>query len=244
MEKFLHPYLSVNEIDNFTHNDIVYKTKVSNLLKVAQTMIFYYALKTVSVASQIALEEAGADYDLHELDFSTTEQQSNDYLNVNPKGRVPALATKHGIITETPAILVYIAQTYPKAKLAPLNDHFQFARMQAFNNYLSSTVHVNHAHKIRGNRWVENEDKVSQAAMKAKVPKTMAESFTLIENEMFSGPWVLGENYSVCDCYLFCISTWLAGDKVSIEDFPKIHDHHKRMRQRESVKQVTGIHGI
>jgi len=172
-------------------------------------MIFYYALKTVSVASQIALEEAGADYDLHELDFSTTEQQSNDYLNVNPKGRVPALATKHGIITETPAILVYIAQTYPKAKLAPLNDHFQFAKMQAFNNYLSSTVHVNHAHKIRGNRWVEE-----------------------------------GENFSVCDCYVFCISTWLAGDKVNIEDFPKIHNHHKRMRQRESVKKVTGIHGI
>ena len=63
-------------------------------------MIFYYAIQTVSVAPQIALEEAGADYEERLIDFRTTEQRSDEYLKVNPKGRVPALVTDRGIITE------------------------------------------------------------------------------------------------------------------------------------------------
>jgi glutathione S-transferase len=207
-------------------------------------MIFYFAIQTVSVASQIALEEAGADYELRRIDFKTTEQRSEEYLQINPKARVPALATDEGIITETPAILTYIAQAYPAAELAPLNDPFGFAKLQEFNNYLCSTVHVNHAHKMRGSRWVEEDDKDSQQAMTAKVPQTMTDSFNLIEKGLLAGPWVLGENFSVCDCYLFCISNWLAGDKVDINDFPRVLDHHLRMRERESVKKITAIHGI
>ena len=175
-------------------------------------MIFYYAIQTVSVASQIALEEAGVEYEERLVDFRTIEQQSEDYLLVNPKGRVPALVTGQGVITETPAILGYIAQSNPAAKLAPLDDPFRFAKMQEFNNYLCSTVHVNHAHKMRGSRWVEEDDEHSKAAMTAKVPRTMHDSFSLIENDMFFGPWVLGNDFSICDCYLFCISNWLAGD--------------------------------
>ncbi|MDA1371483.1 MAG: glutathione S-transferase family protein [Proteobacteria bacterium] len=205
-------------------------------------MIFYYAPKTVSVASQIALEEAGAEYELRKLDFATVEQRSADYLKINPKGRVPALVVDAGIITETPAILAYIAQTYPEAQLAPLDDNFQFAKMQEFNSYLASTVHVAHAHKIRGTRWVDDEAAIE--AMKAKVPQTMHECFQLIENEMYVGPWVLGENFSVSDCYVFCVSTWLKGDGVDINDFARIADHNKRMRERTSVQKILALHGI
>ena len=207
-------------------------------------MIFYYAIQTVSVASQIALEEAGVEYEERLVDFRTTEQQSEDYLLVNPKGRVPALVTGQGVITETPAILVYIAQSNPAAKLAPLDDPFRFAKMQEFNNYLCSTVHVNHAHKMRGSRWVEEDDEHSKAAMTAKVPRTMHDSFSLIENDMFFGPWVLGNDFSICDCYLFCISNWLAGDKVDMKDFSKINEHHLRMRDRPAVQKVMVVHGL
>ena len=207
-------------------------------------MIFYYAIQTVSVASQIALEEAGAEYEERLVDFRTTEQQSEDYLQVNPKGRVPALVTGQGVITETPAILGYIAQSNPAAKLAPLDDPFRFAKMQEFNNYLCSTVHVNHAHKMRGSRWVEEDDEQSKAAMTAKVPRTMHDSFSLIENDMFFGPWVLGNDFSICDCYLFCISNWLAGDKVDMKDFSKIYEHHLRMRDRPAVQKVMVVHGL
>ena len=112
----------------------------------------FYAVGTCALASHIALEEAGAEYTTTRLDFSAGDQRKPEYLKVNPKGRVPALITDKGILTETPAILAYIAQLFPKAGLAPLNDPFACARVQAFNNYLCSTAHVNHAHLGRGSR--------------------------------------------------------------------------------------------
>ena len=112
----------------------------------------YYAPGTCALASHIALEEAGADYSAVRLDFKSNQQQSQEYLKVNPKGRVPALVTDKGVLTETPAILAYVAQTFPNAKLAPLDDAFAFAQAQSFNNYLCATVHVAHAHKGRGAR--------------------------------------------------------------------------------------------
>ena len=113
----------------------------------------YFTPETCALASHIALEQAGADYEVARVDFSTGEQRAPAYLKINPKGRVPALATEHGILTETPAILLFIAQTYPKSRLAPLDDPFALAQVQAFNSYLCSTVHVAHAHRMRGTRW-------------------------------------------------------------------------------------------
>lgn len=205
-------------------------------------MIFYYAPKTVSIAAHITLEEAGADYESRKLDFSVTEQRSDDYLKVNPKGRVPALVTDRGSITETPAILAFIAQTYPAAKLAPLDDAFGFAKLQEFNMYLCATVHVAHAHKVRGTRWVDDPSAIE--AMKKKVPHTMAECFALIENDMFTGPWVLGENFSVCDVYLYTISQWLEGDGVDIRNFPKVAEHTARMKTRPAVQKVLLLHAM
>ena len=103
-------------------------------------LTFYFTPHTCSLASHIALEDAGADYDLRRIDFGKTEQQSPAYLAINPKGRVPALVTPRGILTETPAMLAYIAQSFPAAKLAPLDDPFAFAEIQAFNSYLCSTA--------------------------------------------------------------------------------------------------------
>ena len=89
------------------------------------------------------------------IDFEADEQRSSRYLAVNPKGRVPAMVTDRGILTETPAILAFIAQNFPQAGLAPLADPFAFAQVQAFNSYLCSTVHVAHAHGKRGHRWAD-----------------------------------------------------------------------------------------
>lgn len=203
-------------------------------------LVLYYAPQTVSLAAQIALAEAGADYEPRQLDFKKTEQRSADYLQVNPKGRVPALVTERGIITETPAILAYIAQSFPAAGLAPLDDPFAFAQLQAFNAYLCATVHVAHAHRLRGSRWVD--DQAAIEAMQRKVPQTMTECFTLIEQEMFRGPWVMGADYSIGDCYLFTIERWLKGDSVDIEDFPRVAEHHRRMLQRPAVQQALSFH--
>src|SRR5215472_797768 len=187
----------------------------------------YYAPGTCALASHIALEEAGADYSAIRLDFKANQQQSPDYLKINAKGRVPALVTDKGIITENPAILAYIAQTFPKAKLAPLDDPFAFAQVQSFNTYLCATVHVAHAHKGRGYRWATEES--SFADMKRMVPKTMGNNFALIERDMIKGPWVMGETYTICDSYLFTLGTWLEGDSVDVSALPKVMAHRKRM---------------
>ena len=79
----------------------------------------YYAPGTCALASHIALEEAGAAYTTERLDFKTNQQNSPEYLKINPKGRVPALVTDRGVLTETPAMLAFIAQSFPQAKLAP-----------------------------------------------------------------------------------------------------------------------------
>ncbi|MBR0795593.1 glutathione S-transferase N-terminal domain-containing protein [Bradyrhizobium jicamae] len=196
----------------------------------------YFAPGTCALASHIALAEAGAPYTIEKVDFKTNQQNSPEYLKINPKGRVPTLVTDRGILTETPAMLAYIAQSWPQAKLAPLDDAFEFGRLQAFNSYLCSTVHVNHAHKMRGARWATQE--TSFADMKAMIPKTMGASFNLIERDMLKGPWVMGESYTVCDAYLYTLTLWLDGDGVDLATLPKVKAHRAAMEQRPAVQKV------
>jgi glutathione S-transferase len=190
------------------------------------------------LASHIALEEAGAEYETVRLDFRSNDQRKPEYLALNPKGRVPALVTDRGVLTETPAILVFIAQTFPGAHLAPLDDAFVLAQVQAFNSYLCSTVHVAHAHRVRGYRWVDAEDAAAIVAMQKKVPQSVAQCFDLIEREMFAGPWVMGTSYTICDPYLFTLARWMEADGVESSRFSKVHDHLRRMSDRPAVKRV------
>lgn len=201
--------------------------------------IFYYAPKTCALATHIALEEVGADYRPVRLDFAAEQQRSIDYLRVNPKGRVPALVTPKGILTETPALLLYIAQTHPEVGLAPLDDAFTLARLQAFNAYLCATVHVAHAHGRRGPRWAD--DPQAWAAMKRKVPQSVGACFDLIEAEMFEGPWVCGPIYTIADPYLFTLAQWLEADGVDLARLPKVVDHRARMAERPAVKRALAM---
>jgi glutathione S-transferase len=197
----------------------------------------YYAPHTCALASHIALEEAGARYETVRIDFRANEQRSPDYLSVNAKGRVPALVTDRGVLTETPAILAFIAQSFPEARLAPVDDPFAFARAQAFNSFLCSTVHVAHAHRMRGYRWAD--DAAAIEAMKRKVPVSVAEGFQLIESGMLEGPWVLGERYGICDMYLFTLAQWLEGDGVDPARFPRVAEHRRRVAERPAVSKVV-----
>jgi glutathione S-transferase len=200
----------------------------------------YYTPGTCALASHIALEESGAAYTTERIDFKSNQQNSPEYLAINPKGRVPSLVTDRGVLTETPAMLAFIAQSFPQAKLAPLDDAFAFAQAQAFNSYLCSSVHVAHAHKGRGYRWATDE--ASFADMKRMIPKSVGAGFALIEREMLKGPWVMGDNYTICDPYLFTNAEWLEGDGVDLSVLPKVMDHRKRMLERPAVQKVLAEH--
>jgi glutathione S-transferase len=185
-------------------------------------------------ASHIALREADADFELYFVDFANAEQRTQGYIEVNPKGRVPALQTDRGVISETPAILAYIAQTHPAVKLAPVDDPFEFARMQSFASYLCATVHVAHAHARRGERWADDAGAINE--MKRKAPQVYGACFQLIEDEFLAGPWVMGADYSVVDAYLFTVTQWLAFHKIDSQRYPKVHDHMTRMLERPAVQ--------
>lgn len=202
----------------------------------------FYSPGACALASHIALAETGSPYEAVRVNFQAGEQRTPQYLAINPKGRVPALVTDKGVLTENPAILLWLAQTFPQAKLAPLDDPWALAQAQSFNSYLCSTVHVHHAHRTRGSRWADDEAAIE--GMKKKVAQNMTDAFRLIENDFLTGPWVTGADYSMCDPYLFTLADWLESDGVDIASFPRVHDHYKRMLQRPAVQRALQEQGL
>ena len=200
----------------------------------------YYAQNTCAVATHLALEWAQAPYTAVQVDFKSQQQRSPEYLAINPKGRVPALVTDRGVLTETPALLQYVAQAFPQAGLAPLDDIFLLAKMNEFNSYLCSTVHVNHAHKGRAMRWADDES--AHAAMRSKVPQNIVENFQLIEDSFLKGPWVLGERFSTSDLYLMTIARWISIHEIDIARFPKVAALVQRLTEQPQVQRVLALH--
>ncbi len=197
-------------------------------------LTLFSARGTCALATHIALIEARADFDVVLLDFSQVAQRTPGFLQLNPKGRVPALRTPQGMLTETVALLAYVAQAFPAAQLAPTGNPFAFAQLQAFNAYVASTMHVSHAHRPRASRWADDE--AAQQAMQAKVPQNMRDACAFIEANYLHGDWVMGEQFSVADGYLFTMAGWLAGDGVDVADYAKIAAHQARMQARTSVQ--------
>jgi glutathione S-transferase len=206
------------------------------------TARFYYSPRSCALASHIVLEHVGADFEAIRLDFQANQQRSAEYLAINAKGRVPALVTERGVITETPAILLYLAQTHPQSGVAPLNDPFALAELQAVNSWFCSTVHVVHAHGTRGARWADEASALQ--AMKAKVAQNMTDCFDWIERELLRGPWVMGKDFSVADPYLFTLTIWLMQNGVELARFPRVADHYQRMLALPAVQKIAPLHNL
>jgi glutathione S-transferase len=199
-------------------------------------LTLYTHLGTIGLACEIALEEAGADYDVHRMNFGADEQRAAPYLAINPKSRVPSLVTDRGVITETPAIMGYIARAHPAAKLAPEGDPFAMAELESLMAYLCAWVHPAAAHKHRGYRWAD--DPAAIADMRRKAPEVFGEAMRLIDTKLFRGPWALGEAYSLADPYLYVVASWIPRDGLDWADFPRLAEHTARMNARPAVKTV------
>jgi glutathione S-transferase len=201
-------------------------------------MKLYYSPGACSLASHIALEESGAEYETQRVSFKGNEQRSAQYLMINPKGRVPVLVTDRGILTESPVILGYVAQAFPQAKLADNDDRFAFADMQAFNVFLTSTVHVAFTHVFRPTRFADGDD--AAAAMRAKAGESIDDYFSLIEAKLADDrPYVHGDGYTVSDPYLLVFSRWLDRSNLGpVEKFPLVAAHRRRLEDRAAVRTV------
>ncbi len=197
-------------------------------------MKLYYAPGAISLASLITLEEVGAPYEGVRLNMRAAAQRGPDYLAINAKGRVPTLVTGQGVLTETPAILTYLALKYPVAGLMP-GDAFAAARVQEMMSFLASTVHVSHAHKYRGARW--SDDPAVCEALKLKVTQNMADHFAYLEGR-FDGPWAIGAAYTVADAHLYVLTSWAEEDGVPLSGFPKLAAHAAAMNARPAVQRA------
>jgi glutathione S-transferase len=207
------------------------------------TLKLFYSPNACSLATHIALEEVGADYELVLTSTRDGSVRKPEYLAINPKGRVPTLLTDRGVLTESPAILGWIAQAFPDAHLAP-NDPFGFAEVQAFNNFLSSSMHIMFALHWRSPRFVEGEDHL--AAVKAHAPKALAEQFGLVEDKLKDGrTWVHGQSYTTSDPYLVVFTRWLDENGLGdLDDYPHVKAHRARVEARPAVQRALKAEGL
>lgn len=188
----------------------------------------HYAPHTISVAVAIAMNEAAVAYEPIRVDFANAAQTKAPYLAINPKGRVPALETDGAILTETGAILEYVTPS-----LVP-DDALQAARMREVMYYLASTMHVAHAHRMRGSRWADQQSSFED--MQAKIPQTMSACAQYLENSLAFEPFAIGQTLTAADPYLYVVLSWLAGDGVDIATFPHLAAYVAMMDQRPAVR--------
>lgn len=198
----------------------------------------YYSPGACAIASHIGLEEAGVDYEIEKIDLRAGQQRTPEYLAINPAGVTPALATSQGVITQNSAILAYVAQTHPNAGLADLNDPFAFARLQAFNGWLASSLHPAIGKALFSRPPLEGEAK--DEALKAALEK-----YDLAENHLLAGPWVMGEDHSMADGYLMVFTRWARqAGLLDAARFPKLNAHLDRVQARPAVQRVLAAEGI
>lgn len=190
----------------------------------------HYAPRTVSIVVAIILEHTATPYEAIRIDFSSSEQTKDAYRRVNPKGRVPALETEHGILTETPAIIEFVAP-----QLVP-DDAFAAAKMRELISYLNATMHPHHAHGARGSRWADQQSSLDD--MKRKMPQRMAECAAYLEEYLPGLPFAVGQFEVLSDAYLYVVLTWLKGDGVDIENYPRLAAFQHHMNTHASVQAV------
>ncbi|MEJ6399126.1 glutathione S-transferase family protein [Yoonia sp. 208BN28-4] len=203
-------------------------------------MKYFYAKQSSALAAHILLEEAGAHYEAVEVSIADGDHRTAAFLDVNPKGRIPALQTSEGIITENPAILEYIATTHPAACLMP-QDRFSQAQARSLLGYICATVHVAFAHHKRGARWVSSDAALQD--LKNKAPAELHTCAAHLESTLAFSPWALPHGFSLCDPYLYLIGGWMRGVGASLYDFPKLTAHAKAMESRPAVRAALEFYG-
>jgi glutathione S-transferase len=207
-------------------------------------MRLYYAPGASSLAPHIVLEEAGARFELSRVDFAANQQVGAEYLRINGKGRVPALAEGAWILTEAPAILRYIAARHPAAGLWPW-DPREEARCAEWLNWLSSTIHVAFAHVRRAGRYATDPRAVDDVAATAK--RTCRELWRAVDAAIGEGPWAIGGRYSVADPLLLVYWTWGRGPHLGFDvaaDFPHWTAHARRLAARPAVQRAFTREGL
>jgi len=199
-------------------------------------LTLYYAPGACSMASQIALEETGTPYERQIVNLAQGEQAKPEYLkSVNPRGKVPALKTDDGMLTENVAILTYLARSFPDAKLLP-TDTLGLARALSHMAYLSNTVHPAFTHIVRPGRFATDES--AHDNLKATGKDNFWKLLQEIDGLLAGKQYVLGSQYSAADGYTLVFYGWGKRIGLPVEQLKNYTALKDRLLQRPAVKRV------
>lgn len=198
-------------------------------------MKLYYSPGACSLAPHIALREAGVPVELKKVDLKAKQVDGADYRQVNGKGYVPALETPDGVLTECPVILQYIADQKPEAGLAPRAGDQARLRMAEMLNFITSEIHkgmANFFNPAMNDGW------------RQAVTDRLGVRLDWVAKQLGGKPYLMGEQFSVADAYLFTILNWAAPSKFDLSKWPAIQDYHKRVGARSKVQEALQAEGL
>lgn len=200
-------------------------------------MKLFYVPGACSLSPHIVFRELGLEPTLVKVDTSAkTTDDGRNFLELNPKGYVPAIELDNGeILTENTAIVQYLADRKPEAGLAPANGTLERYRLQEMLGYINSEVHKSYAPMFN--------PKVTPEVRQEKVD-TLRKRYGLIEKTLEGKSFLFGETFTVADAYLFVVTNWAGFLKVDISEFPNLLAFQQRVAARPAVRAALVAEGL
>lgn len=199
-------------------------------------LTLFYGPGACSMASHIGLEESGAPYQLKPVALAKGEQRTPDYLQINPRGKVPALRLEDGsVLTENTAILTYLGLRFPENGLLP-KDAADVARCISMMAWLSNTVHPAFTHIFRPERF--SEDQAALPSIKEMGKKNFWAALQEIDSIIAGKSWVQGDQFTACDPYALVFYGWGARIELPVKDLKNCAAWKERMLERPAVRKV------
>jgi glutathione S-transferase len=199
-------------------------------------MKLYYLKGACSLATMISLIESGQAFESSAVDRATKRASDGKDLNrINPKGYVPTLVLDSGeVLSENVAVLAYVASLDKSGKLGPAPGTEGCYRLLEWLAYVNSEVHKNFSPLFRGNL-----DESARTVFKENLSRRLG----YIEQRLGDKPFLMGDDFTVADAYLFVVMGWRDRVGLDISAFPKLLAFHERVRARPSVHQAHKIEG-
>lgn len=190
-------------------------------------MKLYYSPGACSLSPHIALREAGLKFDAETVDLRTHKTKSGaDFYQINPKGYVPALVLDDGqLLTEGAAIVQYVADQKPRRKLAPKAGTIERAHLQEWLNFIATEVHKSFSPLF---------NPATPEEMKKGALDRLNKRLAYIAERLDGKPWLMGDEFTVADAYLFTMLQWANGMKIDVG--PVLSAYRDRVAARPAVK--------
>lgn len=202
-------------------------------------MKLYYSPGACSLASHIALREAERTFDLDRVDLRTHRTATGaDYYQINPKGYVPTLQLDGPgsmVLTENAAILQYIADLVPEKGLAPPNGTFARYHLQEWLDFIGSEIH-----KQFGPLFHPDTPALTQERLRGKI----GERFAYLNGVLIDRGFLMGETFTVADCYLLAMLRWTERFEIDLQLYPNLDEYYQRMLPRPTVQAAMVAEGL